>query len=110
LLLGRPPFVLGLTCDARDGLLTGFQLQFGTQFHAGAAFVDYDRDGRLDLYVGGYATADAANFSFFHPPTPGGLSLCAGASGSSARLQSGGSAEQLSAEGIPRQSQGALQQ
>jgi enediyne biosynthesis protein E4 len=45
----------------RDGTFTDVTdkagvagMEFATMFHSGATFFDYDRDGKLDLYVGGY--------------------------------------------------------
>ena len=35
-------------------------LDFGTLFHAGGVFFDYDHDGYLDLYVGGYVALGPA--------------------------------------------------
>ena len=34
-------------------------LDFGTQFHSGAVFFDYDHDGLLDLFVAGYVNLEA---------------------------------------------------
>jgi hypothetical protein len=34
-------------------------MEFGAPFHSGATFFDYNRDGRLDLYVGSYVALDA---------------------------------------------------
>jgi hypothetical protein len=47
----------GTFTDVTDKAGVG-AMDFGTLFHTGATFFDYDRDGRLDLYVGGYAKFD----------------------------------------------------
>ena len=63
----------GTFTDATDKAHVG-GTDFGTQFHSGATFVDYDRDGRLDLYVGGYVTL--ARDSILHCDFSGVLTNC----------------------------------
>ncbi len=43
----------------------------GTRYGAGCAFTDYDRDGRLDLFVSNYVDLDLAN-----TPKPGSNEYC----------------------------------
>ena len=45
----------GTFADVTDKAGVG-AMEFGAAFHSGATFFDYDRDGRLDLYVGSYVT------------------------------------------------------
>jgi enediyne biosynthesis protein E4 len=43
----------------------------GKEWGTGCAFIDYDRDGKLDLVVANYVQFDIA-----HTPSPGGASYC----------------------------------
>jgi enediyne biosynthesis protein E4 len=55
----------GTFTDVTDKAGVG-AMEFGAPFHSGATFFDYDRDGRLDLYVGSYVDlgADAPRYCF----------------------------------------------
>jgi len=48
----------GTFTDVTDKARVG-GTESGTVFHSSATFFDYDRDGRLDLYVGGYVNLDS---------------------------------------------------
>jgi hypothetical protein len=59
-----------------DGTFTDTTRQAGlwnqaVQWASGCAFVDYDRDGRLDLFIAHYVDLDLA-----HTPTPGSGDFC----------------------------------
>jgi hypothetical protein len=55
----------------RDVTATVGLQQDRTRYNTGCAFLDYDRDGRLDLFVANYL-----NFSFEDTPKPGANPYC----------------------------------
>jgi len=60
----RPPFFLDVTSKVKLP-------SSGTRFGSGCTFLDYDRDGRLDLFVANYVGLDLNN-----PPKPGRGEYC----------------------------------